>query len=173
MNKNLLIGLGAIILIAGVAFAFTRSKDEASEYASDTTGTTTGSEVTSDAVGAAGGTMLAGDVLPTTATVTYDGNEFTPSTLTVMEGTTVTFKNESDQNMWIGSNDHPTHTLYPEKSEGDCLGSSFDECAAVGRGGEWSFTFDEVGTWGYHNHAKARNTGTVVVQTEEQYLSTH
>ncbi len=174
MNKNILIGLSAIIIVLGLTYTFTHPKEVAVPQEVATT-TAIGSEVTSnsDESGAAGGTMLAGEVIPSTATITYTEDGFIPESVTIIEGSTVTFVNESDEKMWIGSDDHPTHTLYPAKSDSDCLGSSFDQCKAVEKGGEWSFTFDEVGTWGYHNHARARNSGTIVVQTEEEYLSTH
>lgn len=179
MNKNLLVGLCAVGIVLALAYVFTQPKEVAAPVKTDVTAetpNTSGSEVTSELQGdasAAGNTQLAGEVLPDTAVITYDGTKFIPETVTIIEGSTVTFRNESDQKMWIGSNNHPTHTLYPVKSDSDCLGSSFDECAAVLKGGEWSFTFSEVGTWNYHNHAKARDGGTVIVQTETEYLSTH
>ncbi len=174
MNKNLLVGICAVVIVLTLTYVFTQPKEVNAPVEPEAT-SETGSEVTSDtnASGAAGDTMLAGEVISDTAVITYDGSEFIPETLTIIEGSTVTFKNDSDARMWIGADDHPTHNNYPVKNDSDCLGSSFDQCAAVEKGGEWSYTFTEVGTWGYHNHAKARSAGTVIVQTEEEYLSTH
>jgi plastocyanin len=96
--------------------------------------------------------------------VTYTGSGFEPSTVEVQNGQMVTFVNQSNRNMWVGADDHPTHTKYPVKSPGDCLGSSFDSCGGLAVGESWSFTFTEVGSWGYHNHSQAAHRGTVVVK---------
>lgn len=98
-------------------------------------------------------------------TVTYTNDGFSPSTITIKQGDTVRFVNQSStDNMWVGSDIHPTHTQYAGKSSSDCLGSSFDQCTAVGSGSVFEFTFDHVGTWGYHNHVRASKRGTVIVQ---------
>ncbi len=110
--------------------------------------------------------------LPYSATIVYDGDRFIPEMVTIIEGGTVRFMNTSTEKMWIGADNHPAHDRYPVKSEGDCLGSSFDQCASVGSGASWSYTFTRTGTWGYHNHARARDTGSVKVMTSEEYIKT-
>lgn len=106
---------------------------------------------------------LEGDMVDA-VTVTYTTSGFKPSTVEVTEGQTVTFINQSDRKMWVGSDDHPTHTKYPVKSAGDCLGSSFDSCRGLAVGESFTFTFTEAGSWGYHNHSQAGHRGTVVVK---------
>ena len=108
--------------------------------------------------------------LPYSATVFYDGDRFIPDTVTIIEGGTVRFMNTGTEKMWIGADNHPTHDRYPIKNDTDCLGSSFDQCTAVGNGISWSYTFARTGTWGYHNHTRARDTGSVIVMTKEEYL---
>lgn len=98
------------------------------------------------------------------ALVTYTSNGFEPKTLTVSRGETVRFLNQSEQKMWVGANNHPTHALYPITSPSDCLGSSFDQCVGVDAGVFWDFTFTETGTFGYHNHLRARDGGSIVVE---------
>jgi len=98
------------------------------------------------------------------ATIVYTEQGFTPETITIKKGETVTFKNKSGRGMWVASNPHPTHTFYPEKSPSDCLGSSFDACQAVAAGADWSYTFTSVGVWRYHDHLREDNQGTVIVQ---------
>lgn len=98
------------------------------------------------------------------ATVTYTADGFTPQTLEIARGTKVIFKNESGNPMWVASAIHPTHSLYPQKSPTDCLGSSFDACDVTPHGASWSFTFNKVGSWGYHDHVRANIRGTVVVK---------
>ncbi len=107
---------------------------------------------------------------PYTAVVVYNGDRFIPEEVTVIAGGTVRFVNTSDKEMWVASDNHPTHTRYPIKDESDCRGSSFDQCKAVGGGESWSFAFTRTGTWGYHNHMRAQDGGEVVVRTEEEYL---
>ena len=99
-----------------------------------------------------------------TVTVEYTSSGFSPKTITIHQGDTVRFSNVGNQNLWVSSNSHPTHTLYPEKSPSDCLGSSFDSCSNIATGSSWEFTFNSVGSWGYHNHTRAGKTGTVVVE---------
>lgn len=94
--------------------------------------------------------------------VTYTNSGYEPSILTVKDGTSVTFKNNSTHSMWTASNDHPTHRLYPES--GGCIGSKFDACKGIMPGESWTFKFDIAGTWKYHNHLEPGDTGTIVVQ---------
>lgn len=94
--------------------------------------------------------------------VTYADSGYSPSTLTIKRGETVTFKNQSSRSMWIASAVHPTHKIYP--TTGGCLGSTFDACAGIQPGGSWSFKFDIPGTWKYHNHSSSGDTGTIVVE---------
>ncbi len=109
-------------------------------------------------------------VLPTTAFVIYDGKKFLPNKVTIIKGGTVKFMNVSDDKMWIASDNHPIHSLYPEKGRDDCAGSSFDQCEWVKMGGSWNFTFTKVGTWTYHNHEHTTHDARVTVMTEEDYL---
>ena len=97
-------------------------------------------------------------------TVRLSEDGFSAATLTVKKGTTVTFINQSTHEMWIGSDEHPSHTGYDGTSRDEhcaqAIKSSFDQC---GVGETYSFTFDKAGTWGYHNHRDASDHGTVVV----------
>ena len=101
---------------------------------------------------------------PLAVTVTYTDSSFGPATTEIKRGDTVTFVNQSNRGMWVASAIHPTHTLYPEKSSNDCFGSSFDACTQISPGNSWSFTFNSVGSWNYHNHARPNHTGVVVVE---------
>lgn len=94
--------------------------------------------------------------------VIYTDSGYSPSTITVKKGETITFKNQSSRSMWTASGVHPTHKLYP--TTGGCIGSTFDACKGVQPSGSWSFKFDIVGTWKYHNHLNPSDTGTIVVE---------
>ncbi|MBI2623230.1 MAG: hypothetical protein HYW65_01475 [Candidatus Liptonbacteria bacterium] len=100
--------------------------------------------------------------VPAAVTVIYTDAGFSPATVTVKKGGTVTFKNNSSRAFWPASGPHPEHTGYPEK--GTCGGSAFDSCTAVAAGGEWSLTFNQIGTWRYHDHLNSVKRGTIVVE---------
>ena len=104
---------------------------------------------------------------PMQATVVYSASGFSPSSITVAKGGTVTFVNQGGGSMWVASAPHPAHTGYDGTSrETHCAtgysgAKPFDQCAA---GGSFSFTFTKTGTFTYHNHANAGMTSTVAVQ---------
>jgi plastocyanin len=94
--------------------------------------------------------------------VTYTNAGYTPATLKVKNGGTVTFKNQSSRSMWTASAMHPSHRAYP--TTGGCLGSTFDACQGVQPGNSWSFKFDIAGTWKYHDHLNPGAFGAIVVE---------
>lgn len=86
--------------------------------------------------------------------VNYTSAGFTPQTVTIKKGDTVTFENKTGKRSSVASNTHPTHLIYPE----------FDQYKTDQRGkDEFTFTFTKVGTWEYHDHLNAGMGGTVVV----------
>ncbi len=95
------------------------------------------------------------------ATVTYTDTGFSPASLTIAKGQTVIFQNASSSPMRVASDPHPTHNGYP--TTGGCVGSTFDSCMNILPGASWSFKFDYVGSWGYHNHLTPTQKGTIVV----------
>ena len=100
-------------------------------------------------------------------TVYLTESGFTPSTITVEQGETVTWVNNASREMWIGSDRHPTHTEYADSTlrehcqNGDQNTAAFDQCST---GHRFSFAFEKTGEWGYHNHESAGQTGTVIVE---------
>jgi plastocyanin len=93
--------------------------------------------------------------------VTYSDSGFSPKVLTVKKGDTVTFKNTASDSMRVSSNPHPIHNGYP--TTGGCVSSTFDSCANIPAGQAWTFKFDILGSWGYHNHLNPSEGGTIVV----------
>ena len=107
-------------------------------------------------------------VIPTFgAVITYTNGGFEPVRATIYKDQTVRFINNSDRDMWVASDIHPQHSGYLIKSEKDCLGSSFDQCKAVSKGGSWDFSFAAVGSWEYHNHMRAVDGGVIYVKERE------
>lgn len=98
-----------------------------------------------------------------TATITYTDGGYVPNEVTIKKSDAVRWVNESSVEMWPAAAVHPTHSLYPEKSDSDCLGSSFDACKRIPSGGLWEFTFNDVGSWKFHDHVRPSKTGVVTV----------
>ena len=94
--------------------------------------------------------------------ITYTDAGFVPNSVTIKKGETVTYKNDSKLAMWPASAKHPTHGNYP--TTGGCLGSTFDACKGVQPGESWSFQFDFVGTWPFHDHLTPKFFGKVIVE---------
>jgi len=79
---------------------------------------------------------------------------YEPSSITVKEGTTVTFENESSRPVQSASAVHPIHQMLP----------GFDALRGFAPGESYSFTFQSAGTWQYHNHLRPQQTGVIIVE---------
>ncbi|MBI5369712.1 hypothetical protein HZA85_00770 [Candidatus Uhrbacteria bacterium] len=112
-------------------------------------------------------TEMVVETAPSNATVAYTEQGFSPKSIAVTLGTSVTFVNQSSGGMWVASAAHPTHIVYSGTSLSqhcpDTTSSAFDACAAVASGDSFSFTFNKEGAWKYHNHMDASQTGVVIV----------
>jgi plastocyanin len=91
---------------------------------------------------------------PATGAVTVIIKDFSfqPSEITVKIGTTVTWKNQDSAPHIVASDPHPTHTDLPGLSS-----------ETLSSGGEYSFTFDKLGDFGYHCHLHPSMKGRVKV----------
>lgn len=179
MNRNTVtIGIVVVIILilAGVYFYFSSSSprmegpnvamESATTSAATGMGTSTsapGAESETDGTSGADGSSSE----PAHLTVTLKESGFFPQTLTVTKGTIVTFVNNSSGQMWVASDPHPTHNGYDGTTRDEHCASGytgpapFDECAVKDT---FTFTFDKVGSWGYHNHLDHDQTGTIVVK---------
>lgn len=103
-----------------------------------------------------------------TVTVTYTDSGYSPSGVTISAGDTINFVNNSSGGMWTASAIHPTHTVYPGSGIAKCStaqeGEIFDACEGTNGGDSWSFTFNEQGSWNYHNHLQVNHTGAIIVE---------
>ncbi|MEK7570358.1 MAG: cupredoxin domain-containing protein [Patescibacteria group bacterium] len=91
--------------------------------------------------------------VPTETAVSVTAAGYSPATITVKAGTTVIWTNRSGDTVRVASDPHPTHTDLPGL-----------ESSNLSNGETYSFTFTQVGTWGYHNHFSPTTRGTVIVQ---------
>lgn len=100
--------------------------------------------------------------------IIYTNSGYTPNMMTIKKRETIIWKNESSIPMWTASAIHPTHRGYPDSGIEICgtdiSVANFDACKGYGLGDSWSFKFDNVGTWGYHNHSNSSHWGKIVVE---------
>ncbi len=143
MNKKILIGIVVILALAG-AYFYLMSSSRSGVPA------TVAPEATGKNI------------------VVLTNTSYSPNSLTIAKGTTVVFKNESNTQMWTASAMHPSHTAYSGTALSDHCpdvnNASFDACRGYEPGESWSFTFNKVGTWKYHNHMNPSAWGSVTVQ---------
>lgn len=92
---------------------------------------------------------------------------FNPKTITVKVGDTVTFVNKDSSKHWPASDLHPVHMTYPGSDIKKCgtteATTIFDACKGMTQSEEYSFTFDKIGRWPFHDHLKPSFAGVVVV----------
>lgn len=92
--------------------------------------------------------------IPTGAVViTLSKDGFSPDEISIKVGETVAFRSIAGDLYWPASNLHPSHLLYPE----------FDPQEPVQPNEVWSFTFENVGEWKYHDHLAPYFTGVITV----------
>ena len=108
--------------------------------------------ITSSALGAVVGSVLAAGVLLALAegtpnTVTIDNFFFTPGTITVKAGTTVTWTNKDDIPHGIGS-----------------ANNAFPKSKALDTDDSYSFTFATPGTYQYFCYLHPKMVGSIVVE---------
>lgn len=109
-----------------------------------------------------------GAIVGTEYTIEYTSDGFVPNKLTIKKGDTVKWVNKSTVDMWPASAKHPTHEAYPGSSITKCGTSQeagiFDACKGIPVGNSFSFTFNEVGSWFFHDHLDAKKFGQVIVE---------
>lgn len=135
MNK-VLIAAVAIILVAVAAFALVNNQAQKKESPKPAqTQTQTPKEVQNE------------------ETITLTSSGFEPETITIKPETRVVFINRSGSTAAVNSDIHPIHSLYPLLNLGN-----------FGDGERLEVTFEESGTYTYHNHLNASQTGKIVVK---------
>ena len=101
---------------------------------------------------------------PMVAAVNYSADGFTPAEVTIKKGGTVSWTNSSGGDMWVASGPHPAHTGYDNTTLAQHCASTastpLDQCA---NGATYTFKFDKVGTWPYHNRSASTKFGRVIV----------
>ena len=152
MSKNIYIIIGGVIIVVLGGFLFLQSSNTPEQSAPEASSLSPSENGEGQS----------------SVTVTYTNSGYSPREVTMAQGGTVTFVNESSRTMWPATVIHPTHTIYPGSSIQKCGTPEkpriFDACEGITQGASWSFTFQEQGSWGYHDHLKISNTGKIIVK---------
>jgi len=139
MLKQLLF-IGAILAVIVGSFSISSKLGKIKSSNADSYASTTSSQISA-----------------TSTIVLITSSGFSPKSVTVKRGSIVTFKNIDGEAHWPASDAHPSHTVYPE----------FDPKDDVLPGESWSFVFDKVGEWRFHDHENPLLRGTVTVVSGE------
>lgn len=95
--------------------------------------------------------LLLRDQTPKKYIVKMVDTGFEPDTIDIRKGDTITFLSVGNRTHWPAVNPHPLHTSYKTKEKG-CVGSILDSCRGVKSGESFVFRFENVGTFGMHDH---------------------
>ncbi len=93
---------------------------------------------------------------------------FSPASVRISVGSSITFVNRDSRPHWPASNIHPTHELYPGSGISKCNSPAqagiFDACRGLAPGEEYTFQFNHAGNWRYHDHLRPSMAGTIIVE---------
>lgn len=89
-----------------------------------------------------------------THTITLTSDGFVPNSITIKKGDTIIVRTTAGKHFWPASDIHPTHGIYPE----------FDPQDAIAPNKTWSFKFEKIGKWRFHDHLAPYFTGTIIVE---------
>lgn len=139
----------AVLVLAGLGFVLTKKDDN-----KNTTNPSTSTNASQQNPSPSPNSNESANPAPATAKeITYSNDGFSPNTLTVKSGDSVTIKNTSSSSLQFQSDPHPQHTDDPELNVG-----------LVEAGQSKTFTVTKKGSHGYHNHLNSGDTGTLVVE---------
>lgn len=161
MKNSLLTIVGGLIIIAAVAWIALKDDGDDSLVSSPTpspTATSSPSGLFQLAPSDTPSVSVSPSPVATPSsgkvTVSIDDTGFTPSTITIKSGTTVTFVNNGQAMHWVASDPHPIHT--------GLVG--LDARKGLATGETFSFKFTKPGTFGIHDHLSTTLKATILVQ---------
>jgi plastocyanin len=97
--------------------------------------------------------------------VSYTENGFEPTVITIKNGETVRFTNNSGEPLWIAAVESDESLLYPAVQNG-CGSSALDSCSLIATQDFWEFTFTHSGSWKFTNILNRAEGGTVLVKSK-------
>ncbi len=151
-KSSVLIILVVLVVLGGGAFALTRSKKTTTTSQNPPSSPSTTTEPPAPSPTTTTPTGSEGNINTPGVVITYSDNGFSPGTSTVKSGSKVMINNTSSRTLEFNSDPHPVHTDNKELNVG-----------SIPAGGSKIFTLTKTGTWGFHNHLRASDTGKLVV----------
>lgn len=146
--KAVIIGLIAVVVIGGGGYlALHKSSNKAASGTASSSSTGSSQQSQTSKTTGSSSSQNAAD------TITFDGNQFSPATLSVKAGTTVTIKNTSSDDLQMDSNPHPIHNDDTDLNVG-----------LVAAGQSQTFTVTKTGSFGYHDHLNPSIQGKITVE---------
>ncbi len=139
MNKNYLLGLVGIVILAAAGWYLLSGQNKTATSGTPAPGKTNVPE------------MVVGSG-STKETLTFNGSSFDRKVLEVKSGGTLTVVNASSVALQFDSDPHPIHTDNSELNVEIIL-----------PGASKTVTLRKTGTWGYHNHLNASQGGKIIV----------
>jgi plastocyanin len=135
MNRKVVIGIiiALVTIVVTVVLVVSLQKPSAAPSSETLSGTNTPDTVAS-------------------ATITYNDQGFSPKSLSVKAGNTIRIVNQSSIGLQFSSDFHPTHTKDPELN-----------MRLIDSGKDGMLKVTRTGTWGFHNHERASDTGSLMV----------
>lgn len=149
MKTGIIAVIVAILVIGGGAFLLTKNKKSNSTTANSSQNTSS----STPASNATDNSNAANSNSTDAVTITYSDSGFSPSSVTVKSGGKVTVTNTSSHDLQFDSDPHPVHTDDADLNAG-----------MVAPGKSISFTVSKKGSFGYHNHLNAGETGTIIIE---------
>lgn len=149
MNKKLtFLFIGVIIACVAAGAFYWQSKDDQTSSTTQPTTSTDEEEVSTETEEEATPETPAENVI-----ITYTNGGFSPESYTVVAGSKVIVRNNSDNDLQFSSDEHPTHKDNSELN-----------LDTISPGETIEFTPQTAGTWGFHDHLNDNNTGTLLVE---------
>lgn len=90
---------------------------------------------------------------PAENTVWIIDGSFNPSVVTISVGDSITWVNKDDLIRQVASDPHPSHSALPSL-----------ESEELAQDDDYTYTFDKVGEWFYHDHMNPISKGTIIVE---------
>jgi plastocyanin len=140
------VGAGVYVAMSGKD----DSNDKSNSSQTSGSSTDTSSNDTSNSSSSSDG---ASDTAEAAATITYSDSGFGSGTVTVKAGDTVAVKNTSSSELSFNSDPHPAHTDDPDLNVG-----------VIASGATKTFTVQQTGTYGFHNHFNPSDKGKITVE---------
>ncbi len=148
MSKNTTIAIVVVLVLIIGGWLLTRPSQQVSQTPQATDNPVSTSTPASTSTATPDAAMTAQKNL---VKISSDG--FTPKSITIKLGDTITWTNVDTENHTVNSDNHPTHLLYPFLNLGKIL-----------PGESKSVTPATAGTFTYHDHLNPSLTGSITVQ---------